>query len=94
VLNEMGEKAAEQASSVEHHQAFKDHFFASAVGCPVDSQGRMVLPDDFCKFAKLDKEVILAGSGAKFDVWNPSAWQQHRDAATPIYAPILKSIGL
>ena len=50
-----------------------DHFFASAVNCPVDSQGRMVLSDELCRFAGIEKEkeVVLAGSGAKFDIWNP-----------------------
>jgi MraZ protein len=94
VLQEMGERAASQALTVEDHQTFKDQFFASAMNCPVDSQGRMVLPDDFCKFAQLDKEVLLAGSGAKFDIWNPSAWQQYRQATTPTYATILKNLGL
>ena len=42
VLQEMGEKAASLAPTVEAHQTFKDHFFASAVNCPIDSQGRMV----------------------------------------------------
>lgn len=94
VLEEMGEKAASQAPSIEDHQTFKDQFFASAMNCPVDSQGRMVLSDDLCKFAGLDKEVVLAGSGAKFNIWSPALWQQQQKVAAPTYASILKGIGL
>jgi division/cell wall cluster transcriptional repressor MraZ len=96
VLNAMGDNAGSQAASVEAHQAFKDHFFASAVDCPVDSQGRMVLSDDQCRFARIEKEkeVVLAGSGAKFDIWTPEAWQERKEAVTPTYTTILKSLGL
>src|ERR1700678_4782311 len=73
VLHDMGEKAGSQATTVEDHQAFKDQFFASALNCPVDSQGRMVLPEELCKFAGIEKEAVLTGSGQKFDIWNPIA---------------------
>jgi MraZ protein len=96
VLDAMGQKAASQAPTVEAHQKFVDHFFASAVNCPLDSQGRMVLSDELCKFAGLEKEkeVVLAGSGAKFDIWTPDAWRQRQEADAATYATILKSLGL
>jgi MraZ protein len=94
VLEAMGEKAAAQAPTVEAHQAFMDQFFASALICPVDSQGRMVLADELCRFARIDKEVVLAGSGMKFDIWNPEAWEQQRKITSPTYETILKSLGL
>jgi MraZ protein len=96
VLEAMGEKAASQAPTLEAHQTFMDHFFANAINCPVDSQGRMVLSDDLCQFAGLEKEkeVVLAGSGAKFDIWTPDAWRQRQEADAAIYKTILKSLGL
>lgn len=62
VLQAMGEKAASQAASVEAHQAFKDHFFANAAICPVDSQGRMVLSEDYVQVRR-DREGSGAGRG-------------------------------
>jgi MraZ protein len=94
VLHDMGEKAGSQATTVEDHQAFKDQFFASALNCPVDSQGRMVLPEELCKFAGIEKEAVLTGSGQKFDIWNPSAWQQRQAAVAATYTTILKGLGL
>jgi len=96
VLQEKGETAASQAPTVEAHQIFKDLFFASAVSCPVDSQGRVLLSDELCRFAGIEKEkeVVLAGSGDKFDIWTPEAWQQRLKAAAAIYNTILKGIGL
>jgi len=94
VLEAMGEKAAAQASTVEDHQVFKDQFFASAAICPVDSQGRTVLTDELAHFAGIEKELVLAGSGSKFDIWNPDAWHRHQQVVAPKYATILKSLGL
>ena len=96
VLEAMGQKAASQAPTIEAHQTFMDHFFASAVNCPVDSQGRMVLSDELCRFAGIEKEkeMVLAGSGVKFDIWNPEAWRQKQEADAAIYKTLLKSIGL
>lgn len=94
VLQEMGEKAAQQARTVEEHQAFKDFFFASAVICPVDSQGRMVLSEELCKAAGIEKEVVLAGSDNKFDLWSPEAWAQRKQQLAPTYVTVMKNLGL
>jgi MraZ protein len=96
VLEAMGEKAASQAASVEAHQTFMDLFFASAVNCPIDSQGRMVLPEELCRFAGIEKEgvVVLAGSGPKFDIWHPEGWRQRQEAVAATYRSTLKSLGL
>lgn len=94
VLYAMGENAKGLAGTVEDHQSFKDQFFASAVLCPIDSQGRMVLPDDLCRFAGIEKEAVLAGGGEKFDIWKPEAWQQQQQATAPNYQTILKRMGL
>jgi DNA-binding transcriptional regulator/RsmH inhibitor MraZ len=54
----------------------------------------MVLPEELCQFAGIDKEAVLTGSGQKFDIWNPGAWQQKQQAAAAIYATTLKGLGL
>jgi MraZ protein len=94
VLEDLGRQAAGQTLSVEAHRAFMDLFFASAVICPVDSQGRMVLPDDLCQFAGIEKEVVLAGGGSKFDIWHPEAWNHHRAGSMPDLQRVLKSLGI
>jgi MraZ protein len=94
VLLEMGEKAGGQQLSVADHQAFKDHFFASAVTCPIDSQGRLVLGDDLCRFAGIKKEVVVAGGGSKFDIWSPELWAAQTETVEPMYKTVLRSLGL
>jgi MraZ protein len=94
VLQEMAAKAESKAPTTEAHQAFMDAFFSQVVICPVDSQGRMVLTEELCRFAGIERELVLAGSGTKFDVWAPEAWEKRVKAVTPNFETILKSIGL
>jgi MraZ protein len=94
VMHEMGAKAALQAATVADHQAFKDQFFASALICPIDSQGRIVLTEDLCRFAGIKKDAVLAGGETKFDIWNPEAWAQRQQVVAPTFETILTNIGL
>ena len=36
----------------------------------LDKQGRVTIPAHLRKSAKLDKDVVLAGSGNRFEIWN------------------------
>jgi MraZ protein len=94
VLEAIGAKAEAVAGSHLRHQRAKDFLFASSVVCPIDSQGRMVLPDDFCRYAGLEKEVVLAGGDEKFDIWNPEGWQEYLQSITPDGSNILTLLGL
>ena len=42
----------------------------------VDSHGRILIPPRLRDFAKLDKRVVFAGLGKKFEIWNEEAWEQ------------------
>ncbi len=42
----------------------------------MDSHGRILLPPRLRDFAKLDKRVVLAGLGNKFEIWNEEVWEK------------------
>jgi DNA-binding transcriptional regulator/RsmH inhibitor MraZ len=54
----------------------------------------MVLSEELCKFAGIEKEAVLSGSGAKFDIWNPAAWQRQQEVTDAAYDTMLKTLGL
>jgi MraZ protein len=93
VLQAMSQKAAALSHTVADHQAFRDQLFTNAVICSVDSQGRMVLPEELCKFAGIKKEAVLTGGEDKFDIWSPETWQRQTQATTQTYEKILDSLG-
>jgi len=43
----------------------------------VDRNGRILIPPRLREFASLEKRVVLAGLGNKFEIWNEAAWEQH-----------------
>jgi MraZ protein len=42
----------------------------------MDGQGRILIPPRLREFAKLDKRVVLAGLGNKFEIWDEEMWEQ------------------
>ena len=49
----------------------------SAKECPVDKAGRTLVPPELREFAGLQKEVVLQGALAKFEIWNRQRWADH-----------------
>ena len=50
-----------------------------ATEADIDGNGRILLPPRLRDFAKLDKRVVLAGLGKKFEIWNEEMWEQSRN---------------
>ena len=42
----------------------------------MDSQGRFTVKSDLLEYAGLDKEVLIIGSGNKFEVWDAASVQE------------------
>jgi MraZ protein len=42
----------------------------------IDKSGRILIPPRLREFASLEKRVVLAGLGNKFEIWNEDAWEQ------------------
>ena len=59
-------------------------FYTKARQCVMDRQGRLVLPEDHCRQAGLEKEVMLAGVYNKFEIWNPKAYAKCEEAGLEI----------
>ena len=51
-------------------------FYSRAEQIDVDSQGRIRLPERLVAFAKLERNVILAGVHDHAEIWNSKLWQQ------------------
>lgn len=45
-----------------------------AVDCPLDAQGRILLPAVLRAAARLSREAVVAGVLNRFEVWEPEAW--------------------
>ncbi len=67
--------------------------FGSASPCPMDKQGRLVLPAEECSRFGLYGEVMLIGSGSRIEVWNPEQWEAKQEQARSTLIDVADRIG-
>lgn len=53
--------------------------FSGSIDCETDKSGRILIPANFRAYASLEKEVIVAGVGAKIEIWDRQAWEDYND---------------
>lgn len=56
---------------------YRRFFFSQATAERVDKQGRMTIPANLREYAGLNKDVVIAGSGARVEIWDAAAWDTH-----------------
>lgn len=45
----------------------------------LDGHGRVLLPPKLREFAQLERNAILIGQGARFELWDEQRWDERRD---------------
>jgi MraZ protein len=72
-------------------------YVASAVECPVDSHGRILIPPVLREYAGISREVVWSGMVGFVEIWDQQRWQeafaQARDNATGL-GQALADLGL
>jgi len=63
-------------------------FFSGAHEEVPDKQGRVTIPEHLRRYAQLEREVQVIGSGTRFEIWDRQAWESHRQSAERDYADI------
>jgi MraZ protein len=58
-------------------QRLKRIYVSGAVECDVDDSGRILVPPTLRAYAKLEKDVLWAGSGKYAELWDASLWKEH-----------------
>jgi MraZ protein len=53
-------------------QAVRRFFLSGAVECPIDAQGRILVPPHLREHGNLGREVTLAGVGSVIEIWDKS----------------------
>ena len=73
---------------------FARQLFSRATSCPLDRQGRLVLPYEACSSLGFSNEVLLAGGGMRIEAWNPKNWFDNQLKEENTFADTADRIGL
>ncbi len=68
------EKISKLPQSKKEVKAFQRFVISSAVECPIDKQGRILIPQYQREYAKIAKEVLFAGVGSRIEIWSKGIW--------------------
>jgi MraZ protein len=71
----------------------KRFFFNSSFDSELDSANRVMIPSPLMRYANLEKDVIVTGSGECVEVWNRDAYDGYRDDVLARIPDIAASLG-
>jgi len=59
-------------------RAFARLMLAGAMDVEIDGQGRVVLPEYLRQYAKISKEVVVAGLYDRLEIWDRPTWERYK----------------
>ena len=57
----------------------KRFFFNTSFDAELDSANRLMIPTTLMRYASLDKDVVVTGSGECIEVWDRRSYENYRD---------------
>ena len=69
------EKLATLPISNKDARSFTRFFFAGAIDCELDKQGRFLVSSNLREFAGFEKDVIIVGMNSRIEIWSKEKWQ-------------------
>lgn len=64
--------------SNEAARRIKRKIWANSCDCEVDKQGRIIIPQNLCDFASLQKEVVIIGQSTYIEIWAKEKWMEYQ----------------
>jgi MraZ protein len=61
---------------VEEYRSLQRNVFSRISEVELDGAGRLLIPKSMLKYAKLEKEVILVGTGNRMELWDSIAYEE------------------
>ena len=61
----------------EEYRKLQRNFFRSSSTVELDGSGRILIPKIMLQYARLEKDVIVVGTGNKVEIWNPKVYEEY-----------------
>lgn len=68
------QKVAALPQFLDEVKALQRVFISAACECPVDKQGRILIPPSLREYGGLDKDVVIVGMTKRFEIWARERW--------------------
>ena len=60
----------------------------------IDRQGRVLLPEEYCRSLGLEGEVVLIGSHSRMEIWNSKRWAAATLEEDEVFRRVAGEVGL
>lgn len=74
-------------------RSFVRLMLAGAIDVDVDAQGRVLVPEYLKEYAKLDKQVVVAGLFNRLEFWDKALWESYKQSAEKNQEGIAEQLG-
>jgi len=73
-------------------RAFVRMFFAGAMECVVDKQGRINISNNLITHSNIIKDVIIIGVGQRIELWSKENWEKYNEPDNISYDDIAEKM--
>jgi len=74
--NDIEKKAADLPQFKQEVISFLRYLMGAAVDCPIDSQGRVLIPQSLRGHAQIRRDVVMIGMLTRFEIWSKEVWEE------------------
>lgn len=71
-------KLSDSSMLASDNRSFSRFMFGQAVDISVDSQGRILIPENLKNRSKLSSKVVVIGVQNRVEIWNEEAWNNYK----------------
>lgn len=69
-------------------QALQRFMVSGAIECPIDAQGRLLVPPHLREYAGLEREITIAGVGRWIELWDRARFDQEISKTRARYSEV------
>lgn len=71
-------KLSDSSMLASDNRSFSRFMFGQAVDLSVDSQGRILIPENLKNRSKLSSKVVVIGVQNRIEIWNEKTWNDYK----------------